>query len=314
MANTKETLKVDVFESSPIPVRKTRTPSFSVDLALLGVALVWGASYPVGKGALFYAPVSILVLYRFLITTIITAVAARHEIALVSWGDFIRGFALGTILFCIFIAETYGVASTSAMNTALIISLCVIFTPIIDYGLSRRLPPTGILASAAIACIGVGILTGGISRFSPGDALVLGAAILRAVMVVSTKRLLAGRQISSVALTAIQGSTVATLTFVLAVAQFGISGLVVRATLQFWGAVAFLALFCTLAAFYIQNAAVRKSTPTRVGFLMGTEPFFGFVLAHLLLNEPLTVPSLIGAGLVLAGTFAGIWFESRTSK
>ncbi|TIW03334.1 MAG: EamA/RhaT family transporter, partial [Mesorhizobium sp.] len=35
---------------------------------------------------------------------------------------------------------------------------------------------------------------------------------------------------------------------------------------------------------------------------------------HLLLNEPLTVPSLIGAGLVLAATFAGIWFESRTSK
>ncbi|TIT95943.1 MAG: EamA/RhaT family transporter, partial [Mesorhizobium sp.] len=55
-----------------------------MDLALLGVAFVWGASYPVGKGALFYAPVSILVLYRFLITTIITAVAARHEIALVS--------------------------------------------------------------------------------------------------------------------------------------------------------------------------------------------------------------------------------------
>lgn len=159
------------------------------------------------------------------------------------------------------------------MNTAMIISLCVIFTPIIDYGLSGRLPPTGILASAAISCIGVGLLTGGIGKFSPGDALVLGAAILRAIMVVSTKRLLAGRQISSAALTAIQGSAVATLTFVLAVAQFGIYGLTVKATPQFWGAVAFLSLFCTIGAFYIQNAAVRKSTPTRVGLLMGTEPF-----------------------------------------
>ncbi|MET3524844.1 DMT family transporter [Mesorhizobium abyssinicae] len=305
---------MDVFESSPIPVRKTRTSSFSVDLALLGVACVWGASYPVAKGALFYAPVSILVLYRFLFSTILTAVVARREIIVASWGDSLRGLTLGTILFSIFIAETYGVASTSAMNAALIISLCVIFTPIIDYGLSRRLPPAGILASATISCIGVGILTGGISRFGPGDALVLGAAILRAVMIVSTKRLLAGRQISSAALTSIQGSTVATLTFVLAVAQFGISGIVVRATLQFWGAVAFLALFCTFAAFYIQNVAVRKSTPTRVGFLMGTEPFFGFVLAHLLLNEPFTIPNVTGAGLVLVGTFAGIWFENKATQ
>ncbi|WP_051158768.1 DMT family transporter [Rhizobium grahamii] len=308
MCQHKEHWTVNVLESA----RRPRTSSFLADLAVLGVAFVWGASYPVAKGALLYAPVLILILYRFLITTIVMAVAARHEIASICWGDCIRGIVLGTILFSIFITETYGIASTSAMNAALIISLCVIFTPIIDYGLSGRLPPTGILASAAISCIGVGILTGGIGKSSPGDALVLGAAILRAIMAVSTKRLLAGRQISSAALTAIQGSAVATLTFVLAVAQFGIHGLIVNATLQFWGAVAFLSLFCTIAAFYIQNAAVRKSTPTRVGFLMGTEPFFGFVLAHLLLTESLTAAGFIGAGLILAGTFAGIFFESRT--
>ncbi|MDE3759823.1 DMT family transporter [Sinorhizobium meliloti] len=310
--STKETLLVDILENVSIPVRRSRTSSFWADLAVLGIAFVWGASYPVAKGALFYAPVLILVLYRFVVTTIFAAVVARHEIGSTSRGDRIRGVVLGTILFSVLIAETYGVALTSAMNAALIISLCVIFTPIIDYGLSRRIPPTSILASAGISCIGVGILTGGIGEVSLGDALVLVAAILRAVMVVSTKRLLTGRQISSAALTAIQASMVTTLTLVLAVVQFGFSGLVIRADLQFWGAVAFLSLFCTIAAFYIQNSAVRKSTPTRVGFLMGTEPFFGFVLAHLLLAEPLTLTNSIGAGLILVGTLAGILFENRT--
>ncbi|MFA1622002.1 EamA family transporter [Rhizobium mongolense] len=77
----------------------------------------------------------------------------------------------------------------------------------------------------------------------------------------------------------------ALLTFVLAFAQFGISGLIVKGNLQFWGAVAFLSLFCTIVAFYVQIAAIRKSTPTRASFLMGTEPLFCLVLAHLLLLE-----------------------------
>lgn len=92
-------LTVDVFESASIPARRSLTSSFSADLAVLGVAFVWGASYPVAKSALFYAPVLILILYRFLITTIFMAVVARHEIASISWGDCIRGLVLGTILF-----------------------------------------------------------------------------------------------------------------------------------------------------------------------------------------------------------------------
>ncbi|QPB24851.1 DMT family transporter (plasmid) [Rhizobium sp. 007] len=293
-------------------MRRSWTSFSWADLALVGVAFVWGASYPVAKCALFYAPALILILYRFLITTVFMAVVARREIATMSWGDRLRGLAMGTVVFSVFIAETYGVASTSATNTALIISLSLIFTPILDYGLSGRPPPAGVLASAALSSIGVGFLTGGIGAFNRGDALVLGAAVLRAVLIVLSKRVLDGRQVSSAAFTAIQGSAVALLTFVVAFAQFGISGLIVKGNLQFWGAVAFLSLFCTIVAFYVQNAAIRKSTPTRASFLMGTEPLFGLVLAHLLLTEPLAAISLIGAALILAGTSAGIFFEKRT--
>ncbi|MCM2453545.1 DMT family transporter [Agrobacterium vitis] len=291
--------------------RRPVAVSLWADLAVLGVAVVWGASYPVAKGALLYAPVLILILYRFLITTIIMMIVARREIVALSRGDILRGFLLGSILFSIFLAETYGVALTTATNTALIISLCVIFTPILDYGLSRKLPPPAIVASAIVCCVGVGILTGGINAFGAGDLLVLGAAVLRASMVVSTKRLMVGRQISSAALTAIQGFSVTTLTLVVVIAQFGVSSIAVDADPQFWFAVAFLSLFCTIAAFYIQNAAVRRTTPTRVGFLMGTEPFFGFLLAHLLLADPISATSVSGAALILVGTFAGILSENR---
>lgn len=303
---------MDGLRNASLQLRRPIAATVWADLAVLGVAVVWGASYPVAKGALLYAPVLILILYRFVITTIIMAVVARREIVSLSSGDLLRGLLLGTILFSIFLAETYGVALTSATNTALIISLCVILTPILDYGLSRRFPPPAVVVSAIMCCLGVAVLTGGVTTFGAGDLLVLSAAMLRAIMVVSTKRLMRGRQISSATLTALQGFAVTVLASTVVITQFGLRGLAVHADPQFWLSVAFLSLFCTIAAFYIQNAAVRRTTPTRVGFLMGTEPLFGFLLAYLLLAEPITVSSITGAALILTGTFAGILSENRT--
>ena len=281
------------------------------DLAVLAVALVWGASYPVAKGALAYAPVLLLIFYRFLITVLVMTAIARRDLAAASRHDLGVGMILGAILFCIFLAETWGVALTTATNTALIISLCTVLTPFLDYSLRRSLPPPGVIGGAALAILGVGFLAGGVTALGTGDLLVLAAAGLRAVMVVSTKRLMEGSALSSAALTAVQSGTVMLLVLALLLAQGGPAALIVQAGPTFWGAVLFLSLFCTIGAFYVQNAAVRRSTPTRVSFLMGTEPLFGFALSWAILSEAATSATLIGAALIVGGTLIGLVFERR---
>ncbi len=64
---------------------------------------------------------------------------------------------------------------------------------------------------------------GGTTAFTFGDLLVLSAAVLRAILVVTTKRLMAGRPVSSAALTTLQASTVAILTVTLFLLQSGAS-------------------------------------------------------------------------------------------
>ncbi|CUH81400.1 EamA-like transporter family protein [Tropicibacter naphthalenivorans] len=172
-------------------------------------------------------------------------------------------------------------------------------------------PPLGVMAGAVVAVLGVLVLSGGLGALGVGDLLVLFAASLRAVMVVSTKRLMDGSGLSSVAFTAVQAAAVAALTGALLWVRFGTAGLIVQANLAAWGAVAFLSLFCTIGAFYVQNAAVRRTSPTRVSFLMGTEPLFGFVLAWMLLSEPATPSLILGAALIVSGTFLGLWVERR---
>lgn len=282
------------------------------DLAVLGVALVWGASYPVAKGALTHMPVLLLIFYRFALTAVVMTAVAHRDLRAVPRRDLSAGAVLGAILCAIFLAETWGVSMTTATNTALIISLCTIFTPFLEFGLQRKLPPAGVMVGAVVAVIGVMVLSGGMGALGAGDLLVLCAAGLRAVMVVSTKRLMEGSRLSSAALTAVQAATVAGLTMALLLGQSGPTGLLVRADVAAWGAVAFLSLFCTVGAFYVQNAAVRRTSPTRVGFLMGTEPLFGFALAWALLSEPATPAALIGAALIVTGTFLGLWVEKQS--
>lgn len=298
--------------NNQVGMTQARLPAFSwADGAVFAIAVAWGASYPLAKGALVFAPVLVLLFYRFLITCVVMMTVARRELKSLTFGDYARAVLLGAILFAIFITETYGVSATSATNATLIISLCVIFTPILDNGLSGRLPPAGVLAGAFVSCCGVAFLSGSISSFAWGDFLVLAAAVLRAVMVVSTKRLLSGRSMSSAALTALQASTVVGLVAGCLLANGDAAKLSVGMVPSFWAAVIFLSLICTVAAFYIQNAAVRRSSPTRVTLLMGTEPLFGCLMAQFLLSEPLTPAIVTGAAMIIAGTFAGIVFEQR---
>jgi drug/metabolite transporter (DMT)-like permease len=185
-----------------------RWSAFAADGAVLCIAMVWGASYPVAKTALFFVPVLALISLRFAITAAVMTCLNWREIAAVKASDFAASLALGTILFAIFVAETFGVSRTSATNAAFIISLCTVMTPLLDYGLARRGPPLRVVGAAMLSCAGVAVLCKQLTALSAGDGLVLVAAGLRAVMVVSTKRLMRNRRLSSGALTAVQSSTV----------------------------------------------------------------------------------------------------------
>jgi len=296
--------------------RRSLTPSLLMpDLSLLFVAVIWGASYAVAKDTLAMTTVAALIFFRFLIASAVLLPICLNELRQISALDAVRGAGLGVILAFIFLAETIGVLHTSATNAAFLISLCIIFTPILEAMVYRRRLPMSVLGCAVLSLLGTGLMVSNAGGFSLniGDLAILCAAVLRAIMVVSTKRLFADRPVSSGALTILQMGTVTVLAAVLLFSTEGVSGFLPPPELSFWIGIGFLALFCTLAAFFIQNWAVRRTNPTRVGFLMGTEPLFGALFAILLLGEVLTPISVVGAALILCGTSLGARFSHRVA-
>jgi drug/metabolite transporter (DMT)-like permease len=160
------------------------------DLMLLAVAVVWGTSYGVVKSALVFYPVLGLLAMRFGITFVILSPTLRHLRA--ADARTLRGvLSAGALLLGIFLCETFGILLTRAANAAFLISLCVVLTPLVEWWMLKRTPSRIEWGAVALSLLGAWLLAGdGALSFNPGDALILLAALLRALNVCVTKRVM----------------------------------------------------------------------------------------------------------------------------
>lgn len=275
------------------------------DLMLLAVAVVWGTSYGVVKSALVFYPVLGLLALRFGITFVILSPTLRHLRA--ADARTLRGVLIsGALLLGIFLCETFGILMTRAANAAFLISLCVVLTPLVEWMLLARRPSRIEWIAVALSLLGAWMLAGnGALSFNPGDALILLAAILRALTVCVTKRVMRDSTLPALSVTAVQSGVVA----------FGSAAAACLFSPQqwqplpslaghaaFWSYVGYLVIACTLFAFFAQNFAIKRSSPTRVSLLMGSEPAFGALFASIWLGERISTTAWVGGALIVAAS------------
>jgi drug/metabolite transporter (DMT)-like permease len=278
------------------------------DLALLLVALVWGTSYGVAKGALVFYPVLGFLAVRFLLTFALLLPALWRSTPVQRRDAVVAGLPLGALMFCIFVCETYGVAHTQASNAAFLISLCVVFTPVVEWWLLGQRPARALWVFAAVSLLGAVLLSGGLSgALGWGDGLMLAAAVLRAITVCQTTKLTRHRSAPALALTAVQAGVIGLGSLGMALAlPGGLPPLPTEAA--FWQASVYLVLGCTVFAFFAQNWALKVSAPSRVALLTSSEPVFGALFAVLWLGESLSPVGWLGGALIV---LAALWTTAR---
>ncbi len=276
------------------------------DLMLLGVAVVWGTSYGVAKQALQHYPVLGLLALRFGLTFVLLSptLAGLRGIPAASLA---RVTGAGVLLLGIFLCETFGLLLTRAANAAFLISLCVVLTPLIEWLLLSRRPSRLEWAAVLLSLCGAWILAadGAWSlTFHPGDALILLAALLRAIYVCAMKHSMGRQPPPALAVTALQAGVVSIGSVAVAwaggAATWPLPSLPGLGTPgAFWWCLLYLVGACTLFAFFAQNYAIKRSSPTRVALLMGSEPAFGALFAWLWLGERIALSGWIGGGLIV---------------
>ncbi|MGW7411959.1 DMT family transporter [Streptomyces sp. NPDC054863] len=284
---------------------------------MLGVAVVWGASYLAAKGITTAHTVVAVLVLRFAIVLPVLVVAGWRRLRALSAAQWRGAGLLGVVLSGIFLLETYGVVHTSATNAGLIISLTMIFTPLAEAAVTRTAPPRAFLAAAGLSVLGVLLLTqgGGFTEPSAGDLLMLLAAVARTAHVLFMARLKAVQGADALSLTTIQlGAAVAVFAVLAAAPGTGPSPWSVAAGFGAgeWAGLLFLSVCCTLFAFAVQMWAVRRTSPSRVSLLLGTEPLWAAAVGIAIGGERLGAPGLLGGVLVLAGTAWGRRAAGRT--
>ncbi|WP_434598889.1 DMT family transporter [Streptomyces sp. A5-4] len=287
-----------------------RRAAWLTDLPVLLVAVVWGASYLAAKDITTAQTVIAVLVLRFAIVLPVLVVAGWRNLRALSGAQWRGAGVLGLVLGAIFLLETYAVVHTSATNAGLIISLTMIFTPLAEAAVRKVWPPRAFLGAAGLSVAGVVLLTqsGGFTTPSGGDLLMLLAALARTVHVLAMARIKAVQRADALSLTTVQlGGAVAVFAVLAAAPGTGPAPWTVAAGFgpREWAGLVFLSVFCTLFAFFVQMWAVRRTSPSRVSLLLGTEPLWAATVGIAIGGERLGAVGLLGGALVLAGTMWG---------
>lgn len=284
----------------------------TLEILLLLVAIFWGTSYGLTKQALVYTSVMMFIALRFSITFLSLLPIAVRDAQIGRSKDWKVALPTGIILATIFLFEVAGVFNTSASKAAFLISLSVIATALLEMCMDKKLISKTWFMLVISSVVGIFLLTSsnGIEMaLSRGDYFILVAAMLRSVMVITTKKITQGKQISNVTLTCVQSFVVAASAICVMIFSHNVD-LSLPTSSEFWLIIIYMVLCCTLFAFFVQNHAVRQLSPTKVSLLMGSEPLFGAIFAVIWLNESLSMIQMLGGGII----FISVMVASMSKK
>jgi len=257
----------------------------------------WSISYYFSRVCLEEMDVLCLNAFRFLSAFAILGIIYRRHFHGMTRETVKWGVAVGLILVVTYVGATYGVKYTSLSNAGFISCLAVIFTPLLELLVFRRLPEKK-LAFALVLCVaGLALLTLGEElRFASGDALCLLCSVTYAADILVTECAVARPEVDPVGMCVVQIG-VTGIVFLLLSALFEQPRL--PQSLGGWGAALFLGLFCSGVAFVIQNTQQRYTAASRVALIFTLEPVFSAIVAYFLAGERLLARNYLGAVLMV---------------
>jgi drug/metabolite transporter (DMT)-like permease len=264
---------------------------------LLGITLIWGATFVIVKNAVAEIDPSTFLAIRFTIAALICIVIFRKHLLPIDRKVLIDGVVLGFFFYCGFLLQTTGLKYTSASNSGFITGTVAVFTPIIQVAIERRLPKWNHIAGIVVVMMGLFFLSGNeLNGWNKGDLMTLGCAISFSFYIVWLDIVSQRRDFRQ--LTVMQLVCVALFSFC-AIPFMGGGSVVMTGSLVF--ALFYTAIMATVVTAPLQTKYQRFTTPSKAAIIYTAEPVFAAVFAYFLLHETLQPIQWGGAGLILFG-------------
>jgi drug/metabolite transporter (DMT)-like permease len=269
------------------------------ELALIGVAAIWGLTFTMVQDAVEELPVLDFLGYRFTAAALLVALVFRRALRELSTAGWLAGLWMGVFLTASYVLQTFGLEHTSASNTGFITGLFVVITPVLAaVFLRERIGALG-WSAAVVSAIGLYLLSGTHGFELRGDGLVLLCAVAVAAHILVTSRY--ARDHHTGALLVVQLSVCGLSCLIAGVAT---TGLEAPHGTNVWLALAVTAVFASALGFFVQTWAQREAPPARTALILASEPAFGGLFGYLLAGDRLSASAWLGAGLIMAAIVA----------
>ncbi len=264
---------------------------------MISVSTLWGLSYTFMKMGLESLPPMNIVALRFLIAFIVAGLVFYKRCIKITLKEMRASIILGALLFGVFTFITIGVNLTTASNAGFLVSLAVLFVPLILAVTAKRLPSKMIVISLIITLVGISLLTlKSPLGINPGDLLCIIGALFYAFHIIFTDKFT--QQYEPIRLGIFQLGVAGTLGLIASLI-FEKPGL--PANQNAWFAILGLGIVCSAYGFIGQALAQKHISPTLTGLIHALEPVTTAIFAVLLLNESFSLKDLFGCLLVLLG-------------
>lgn len=265
------------------------------ELALCGVAMIWGATFLIIRLAMQESGPLWFVCLRFSAAALTLGLISLPVLSGITRREILGGIAIGLTVFGDFSLQTAGLAYIEASKSAFLAAFSVPLVPLLEWLFLRRRPGRWALMGLLLAFPGVLLLSGmDVSGgFGRGELLTLGGAASYALEILITGLVVSGtdpRRITFVelAVTALLAGVFMPLNH----ESVSLSPYVLAAGL---GLGACTALLQSAIAW-----AQKAVPPTKTTLILTGEPVWGGVFGYLY-GERLSLSSLAGCFLVLSG-------------
>ncbi|MGA9406962.1 MAG: DMT family transporter, partial [Bacteroidota bacterium] len=207
-----------------------------------------------------------------------------------------KGAFLGALLGIGLVLQTYGLEITTASKSAFITGMMVVFTPVAQVFVGRRVPKPENVIGVVVVTAGLYFLTSpGGSGFNLGDALTLVGAFLFGFYIVYLD--IYSKEEELFPLAFLQIVTTAVCGWILVPFETP----QIHFTWNLLRLFFYTALLATVITTYTQTRFQKDTTPTRAGILFTLEPVIAAVLAYFVLGEILGMLGIVGALLIVTG-------------
>jgi drug/metabolite transporter (DMT)-like permease len=277
-----------------------RPRSARADLALVGIAFIWGSTFLVVKEALAGVSTLLFLALRFLTAAVALAIAFRPLPSKFGAGRqiFRIGGLASLLLFAGFILQTVGLRYTTASKSAFITGLSIVLVPLFSALVEKKPPHLSEWLGVGVATTGLGLMTlnAGALDVNRGDLITFFCAFAFAGHIVMMGHY--SPRLGFQAFTLVQIAFAA----VFALGTFWwVETPRIQWTPMLFFAIAATGILATALAISVQAWAQQYTSATRTALIFALEPVFAWVTSFLVIGELLSRRATFGASLILLG-------------